>query len=67
MEKKISPVDYLRLWIVGIIVLVAAFLLAFLLISCSDSQTTRVRKGLSRVTEGAVYLCRLESIVFLKA
>jgi hypothetical protein len=67
MEKKISPVDYLRLWIVGIIVLVAAFLLAFLLISCGDSQTTRVRKRLSRVTEGAVYLCRLESIEFLKA
>ena len=66
MEKRVSPVDMLRLWVVGIAVLATAFLLAFCLMSCSDAQTTRLRKGLTRVTDSVAYLCRLDSVEFLK-
>jgi hypothetical protein len=66
MEKKVSPVDMLRLWVVGIAVLATAFLLAFCLMSCSDAQAARLRKGLTHVTNGVAYLCRLDSIEFLK-
>ena len=65
MEKKVSPVDLLRLWIVGIAVLATAFLLAFCLISCSDAQAARLRKGLTRVTDSVAYICRLDSIEHL--
>lgn len=66
MEKKISPTDYLRLWVVGIAVLATAFLLAFCLISCSDTQAARLRRGLTRVTDGVAYICRLDSIEYLQ-
>ena len=66
MEKKVSPTELLRLWIVGIAVLATAFLLAFCLMSCSDAQATRLRKGLTRVTDGVAYLCRLETVDVLK-
>jgi threonine/homoserine/homoserine lactone efflux protein len=65
MEKKVSPVDLLRLWIVGIAVLATAFLLAFCLISCSDAQAARLRKGLTRVTDSVAYICRLDSVEHL--
>jgi hypothetical protein len=67
MDKKISPVDLLRLWLVGIIVLVAAFLLALVLMSCgTGGPTPQIRKGLSRITEGAVTLARLDAMTCLK-
>jgi len=65
MEKKVSTTDMLRLWIVGIAVLATAFLLAFCLMSCTDAQAARLRKGLTRVTDGVAYICRLESIQYL--